>query len=342
MILESIEEAQSSGSRLTPACEILGLDPTTVGRWRAQGGGEDRRRGPHREPGNKLSTAERVEVVQTLTSPQYRDLSPHQVVPQLADAGIYLASESTMYRILREEDLAAHRERSRPARRRKPQEWVATGPNQVWSWDITYLRSPVRGEFFYLYLITDVWSRKIMAAAVHCEESSGLAAELFLSVCHDRNLDPTGIVLHSDNGGPMKGSTMLATLERLGVIASFSRPRVSDDNPFSEALFRTLKYRPDFPSRPFASCEEARAWVKTFVTWYNTVHQHSAIRFVTPDDRHNGRELEILEHRRRVYESARSRHPERWSRKVRNWHPVRTVRLNPQTTEENKDRSEAA
>ena len=119
-------------------------------------------------------------------------------------------------------------------------------------------------------------------------------------------------------------------------------PRVSDDNPFSEALFRTLKYRPDFPSGPFASCEEANAWVDGFVTWYNTVHQHSSIRFVTPDDRHYGRETEILKSRRQVYESARTRHPERWSGSVRNWDPITTVRLNPQTKMEGAENSEAA
>ena len=342
MILGLLAEAQSSGARLAPACELLGLDARTIERWRVRGGGEDRRHGPRSDPKNKLSSTERRQVVQTLTSPEYCDLSPHQVVPRLADEDVYLASESTMYRILREEDLAAHRERSRPANSHKLQEWLATGPNEVWSWDITYLRSPVRGQFYYLYLITDVWSRKIMGSAVYDEESSELASQLFLDVCLEHELDPAGIVLHSDNGGPMKGSTMLATLQRLGVIASFSRPRVSDDNPFSEALFRTLKYRPDFPSGPFASCDEANVWVDGFVTWYNTVHQHSSIRFVTPDDRHYGRETEILKSRRQVYESARSRHPERWSGSVRNWDPITTVRLNPQTKMEGAENSEAA
>ncbi len=216
--------------------------------------------------------AERQEVLEIVTSAEYCDLSPHQIVPQLADAGTYVASEATMYRLLREEALLSHRERTRPAVTWRPREHVATGPNQVFSWDITYLRSPVRGSFYYLYMILDIWSRKIMGAAVYREESADLAAELFKRTCRRHDLDPEGVVLHSDNGSPMKGSTMLATLKRLGVVSSFSRPHVSDDNPYSEAMFRTMKYRPEYPSGPFASLEEARLWVEAFVRWYNTEH----------------------------------------------------------------------
>ena len=212
----------------------------------------------------------------------------------------------------------------------RPREHVATGPNQVFSWDITYLRSPIRGSFYYLYMILDIWSCKVMAAAVYHEESTDLAAELFQRTCRRHGLDPEGVVLHSDNGSPMKGSTMLATLKRLGVVSSFSRPRVSDDNPYSEAIFRTLKYRPEYPSGPFASLEEARLWVEGFVRWYNTEHLHSAIRFVTPEDRHAGRQEEILQRRQRVYERARRRNPRRWSGATRNWQPIRNVYLNPE------------
>jgi len=268
-------------------------------------------------------------VLEILNRPEHQDRSPKQIVPSLADQGTYVASESTLYRILREEDQLAHRARSRPALHRRPDEQLADGPCQVWSWDITYLASPVRGQFYYLYMILDVWSRKIVGAAVHDRESSDLAAELFCDTCAALDLDPEGLVFHSDNGGPMKGSTMLATLQRLGVVASFSRPSVSNDNPFSEALFRTAKYRPDFPDGPFASLEAARAWVEAFVAWYNTEHLHSALRFVTPDDRHFGREAEILERRRRVYEMARRQNPERWSGATRNWKPVEHVTLNP-------------
>jgi transposase InsO family protein len=181
-----------------------------------------------------------------------------------------------------------------------------------------------------------------MGAQVYREESMDRAAELFEATCRRHGLDPRGIVLHADNGGPMKGSTMLATLQSLGVVASFSRPRVSDDNPYSEALFRTLKYRPDYPSGPFASLAEAQLWVEGFVRWYNTEHRHSAIRFVTPEQRHDGREREILQQRHNVYERARRENPRRWSGETRNWEPVATVYLNPEKTVEDNEFREAA
>ena len=193
-----------------------------------------------------------------------------------------------------------------------------------------YLKTPVRGVFEYLYLMLDVWSRKIVGWAVHPEESAEQAAALFVATCRAQQIDPTGIVLHADNGGPMKGATMVATLERLGVLASFSRPSVSNDNAYSEALFRTMKYRPAFPTHPFVDLAAAQAWVAAFVRWYNTEHLHSAIRFVTPDDRHAGRDTALLTARRAVYARARRRTPARWSGTIRNWAPINAVRLNPE------------
>lgn len=324
-----IEEAVANGARRAAACHLVGLSVRTVERWRGAHP-DDAREGPHHAPANKLSLTERSVMLATVNSPEYRDLSPNQIVPRLADLGCYLASESTMYRVLREEDMAAHRGRAKaPVRHVKPVH-VATGPNQVWSWDISYLKTPVRGVFSYLYLIMDIWSRRIMGWAVHPTESAEHASDLFLATCARQCLDPKGIVLHADNGGPMKGATMLVTLERLGVLPSFSRPGVSNDNPFSEALFRTLKYCPTYPTQPFASLDAATRWVDAFVRWYNHVHQHSAIRFVTPDDRHAGREATILAQRDRVYRAACARHPERWSQQTRNWTPIPEVRLNPE------------
>ena len=319
----------NNGSRMERACEALGLSARTLQRWRKQAGGDDARMGPRTVPSNKLNPSERKRILDTVNSPEYKELSPKQIVPRLADQGKYIGSESSMYRILREEDQLKHREPSQPARRHKPTEYVATGPCQVWSWDITYLRSSVRGTFFYLYIIMDIWSRKIVGWDVQSMESMEWASLLVDRSCRDLGVDPEGLILHSDNGGPMKGSTMLATLQRLGIVASFSRPRVSDDNPYSEALFRTLKYRPEYPRRPFANIEEARDWVRGFVSWYNTEHLHSAIRFATPDDRHFGRDREILAQRRRVYEEARKRHPERWTGDIRNWESIGVVTLNP-------------
>lgn len=200
----------------------------------------------------------------------------------------------------------------------------------------TYLTTPVRGVFFYLYLIMDIWSRKIVGFEVYEVEAADLSASLFRATCRAERADPHSLVLHSDNGGPMKGATMVVTLERLGVLASFSRPGVSNDNAFSESLFRTLKYRPENPSKPFANIEAARARVSAFVRWYNfwynTQHLHSSIRFIKPEDRHKGRDVGILAARQAVYEKARSKNPERWSGEVRNWDPIMDVRLNPEST----------
>lgn len=313
---------------MNAACRILGVSVRTIQRWRLKGGGEDERQGPRTEPGNKLSEAERQEVLDVATSPEFRDESPKQIVPTLADQCIYLASEATFYRILREAKLMAHREPSRPPSP-KPRELMATGPNQVYTWDITYLRSPVRGDFYYLSMFVDLFSRKIVGWRVEEVESMDHAAELIRRICWKEGIEPGTVTLHSDNGGPMKGSTMLATLEKLGVVPSFSRPRVSDDNPYSEALFRTLKYRPGYPSGPFEDIEAARAWVEAFVEWYNHGHLHSSIQFVTPADRHAGRDVEILAQRKAVYEVARAKNPERWSGSTRDWTPVSEVVLNP-------------
>ena len=330
MILGLIDEAVTAGARLSEACKLLGLTSRTLQRWKASGIGDDGRAGPKKAPGNKLSAQERARIVELANSPEYRDLSPKQIVPRLADEGIYLASESTIFRVLREEGQLVHRETSRPpTKRNRPDQHVADGPNQVWSWDITYLRSPIRGVFFYLYAVVDVWSRKLVGWTVHEEESSEHASVMIEAACAREGVDRGQLVLHSDNGGPMKGATLLATLQLLGILTSFSRPRVSNDNPYSEALFRTAKYRPEYPRGPFASLEEARRWVKWFVRWYNTEHRHSAIRFVTPDERHSGREAEILARRITVYQAARACHPERWTGDTRNWTPIGDVALNP-------------
>lgn len=334
MIIKLIEEAVGSGARLSAAAELVGLSARTVIRWQKQSGGRDDRKGPKNPPANKLSEQERRQVLDTANSPQYRDLSPKQIVPQLADQGIYIASESSFYRILKEHHMMAHRQSAKPPSSKPPKEHVATGPCQVWTWDITFLKSTVRGGFFYLYMFVDVWSRKIVAAKVFEKESMDYSARLFTTACMAHGVDADTLVLHSDNGGPMKGSTMLATLQKLGVVPSFSRPKVSDDNPYSEALFRTMKYRPEYPSGAFKSIEDAQAWVDEFVMWYNTRHLHSAIRFVTPDDRHYGRQEDILSHRHEVYQRAKTKNPARWSGQTRNWQPVRIVWLNPENTKD--------
>ncbi len=329
MILGLLDEATTAGARLSRACKVVGLTTRTVQRWREQGGGDDLRRGPNKTPGNKLSAEENEVVLEILKSKEFVDQSPRQIVPHLADRDKYFASESHFYRLLRKHGLQHHRARSRPPTKR-PRALTATGPDQLYSWDITYLRSPVRGVYFYLYLVVDIWSRRVVGWAIHDHECGDLAAALIERICAEHPRSDMLLWLHSDNGAAMKSGPMLTMLSTLGISPSFSRPRVSNDNPYSESLFRTLKYRPSFPSRPFVDIAAAIAWVERFVQWYNTEHLHSAINFVTPDDRHFGRHLKILAGRRRVYAAARQLHPERWSGEIRNWDPIRVVCLNPE------------
>ena len=329
MIIQLIDEAVANGARREKAAALLGLSDRAVARWRKDASSDDRRKGPQAPPMHKLTPEERARVLETANSAEFRNLSPRQIVPLLADRNEYVASESTFYRILREEGQLAHRQHARPARRHRPKEHVARGPNEVWSWDITYLRSPVRGVFYYLYLIVDIWSRKIVGWSLRHEESSEFARDLVKQAIEREDANPKKLALHADNGGPMKGSTLLAMLQRLGVVASFSRPGVSDDNPFSEALFRTMKYRPGFPRKPFESFAAALKWVEDFVHWYNNEHLHSANRYVTPSDRHSGKESPLLANRHEVYTAARCRTPRRWTGNTRNWSPAGAVYLNP-------------
>ena len=207
-----------------------------------------------------------------------------------------------------------------------PPELVATGPNQVWSWDITWLKTSVRGIFLYAYVIIDVWSRKIVGWEVHTEESSDIAAELFRRL--SREEDVRGVRLHSDNGNPMKGVTMIMMLYRLGIIPSFSRPRVSDDNPYSESLFKTLKYTAGFP-KYFKDLRFARSWMADFVNWYNNEHRHSGIGYITPNQRHSGEGIKVMQKRNRTILSAYSKNPERWSKTPSLWKEKEIVYLNP-------------
>lgn len=328
MIRTLVAEAVAAGARRSKACEMLGIAVRTLERWGDEG--EDGRHGPKTEPANKLSEAERRRIVAVATSAEFRDESPKQIVPSLADRGEYIGSESTIYRVLHAEDMQHRRGAARPPVHR-PREHVADGPWQVASWDITYLKSHVRGAFFYLYLVEDVWSRTIVGWDIHDVECNELAAALVERIRRENpGVDLRGWVLHSDNGGPMKGATMLATMQRLGVVPSFSRPSVSNDNPFSESLFRTMKYVPEYPRDGFATVEAARVWVAAFVAWYNDEHKHSGIGFVSPADRHAGRDVEILAARRALYEQARRRNPARWSRHTRTWSRPATVILNPE------------
>lgn len=285
-------------------------------------------------PANALTEVERHAILSLCNSPEYADLPPSQIVPRLADQGCYLASERTFYRVLHAANQQNRRGRSqRPHRHPTPTTHAAKAPNQVWSWDITYLPSSVRGQYYYLYLIEDIYSRKGVGWEVHDQESGDNAAALLQrSVLSEQCLHQP-LVLHSDNGAPMKSVTLLSKMYDLGITPSRGRPRVSNDNAFSESLFKTLKYCPQWPQNGFSSLDEARVWVRNFIRWYNNEHRHSRIRFVTPAERHRGHDHEVLARRHELYQQARSEHPERWSGNTRNWQPVGAVMLNPDKQE---------
>lgn len=325
-----INEACIAGARKRNACALLDLSMRTLGRWQKEDGLVDKRPEAIRVPANKLNEEERDMILITVNSTLYRDLPPCKIVPMLADNGLFIASESTFYRVLRAANQLAHRGRSKPYKHHKPKSFEATKANQVWTWDISYLPTQVSGLYVYLYMIVDIYSRKIVGWSVHESESSEHASHLIEQACRDENVLRDQLVLHSDNGSSMKGVTMLVMLEKLGVLPSFSRPSVSDDNPYSEALFRTVKYHPEFPIiKKFETVVEARIWCEKFTSWYNNQHLHSALKFVTPQQRHSGADEEIRANRNVVYIEAKKLHPERWVSNTRNWDISNTVTLNP-------------
>lgn len=327
--VELIEEAVAAGARKRLACEELGITVRTLQRW-VRGGEirQDARPTALRpEPAHKLCEAERVAVLKLVNEPRFAALPPTQIVPRLADEGRYVASESTIYRILRAEQQLTHRTGARAAVRREPPRRCATAPNQLWCWDITYLPAAVRGTFFFLYLVLDVYSRKIVAHEVHAEESGHHAAMLIERAVLRERIAGQPLVIHQDNGSPMKASTFVAKLQELGIDASYSRPSVSDDNAYAESLFRTCKYRPEYPGM-FASLDEARAWALRFERWYNCEHKHRNLKFVSPSERHRGIDRTIFAARRVIYEQARAKHPARWTRNTRDWSLPDQVWLN--------------
>ena len=329
-IIALLSEAIGMGARQDRACAAICLSERTVQRWQRDTLRCDQRPLRVQTPKNKLSALERERLVTVANSEEFGHLPPGQIVPRLADQGHYIASESTFNRVLKAAHQLRHRGAARPPhKRRKPRALFATAPDQLFSWDITYLPTLSTGIYFYLYLFMDIFSRKIVGWQIYETESSELAAEVMRDICERENIAPNQVVLHSDNGSPMKGATMLATLQALGVMPSFSRPAVSNDNPFSEALFKTLKYHCAYPQQAFANLLGARQWVGTFVHWYNHEHRHSAIGFVTPSQRHAGLDTALLGRRVEVYEAAKARHPERWSGATRNWQHIAIVYLNP-------------
>lgn len=338
--LNLLKEAVDAGARQSRACEVIGLPARTVQRWRNSPDQGDRRPLRVQSPSNRLSDLERQRILKLANSAEFGHLSPCQIVPQLADRGEYVASESTFYRVLRSAGQVKHRAHSNAPVWKKPEPLCATAPNQLYSWDITYLPTTVRGRHYYLYLFLDLFSRKVVGWAVYENELSDLAADVLRDICAHEKIQRGQVILHSDNGNPMKGASMLAMMQDLGVARSLSRPAVSNDNPYSESQFRTLKCHPTYPRKPFADLTQARDWVEKFVRWYNEEHRHSGIRFVTPAQRHAGLDVQILKNRKQVYAAARLCNPRRWSAGIRNWDRIDKVHLNPSKSDAASQRHE--
>ncbi len=335
LAVELIQEANQNGARLALACKELNISVRTYERWVSGGGIKEDQR-PHAirpEPKNKLTKEEKEKIVEVVKQEEFADLPPTQIVPKLADQSVYIASESSFYRVLREQKMQNHRGRSKKPERRIPESHLAKEPNQVWTWDITWLKGPVKGLYYRLYMIIDLFSRKIVGWEIWESEEAKYAEELIKRAVLSEKIQGKPLVLHSDNGSPMKAATFQVLLEKLGIQSSYSRPRVSNDNPYSEAMFKTLKYRPEYPYNGFETKEVAREWALKFVHWYNCIHLHSGINFVTPEQCHTGVYIDVLNKRKEVYEQAKQQHPERWSRSTRNWDPHKSVALNPMKEE---------
>lgn len=321
-----IQEAQQNGARIFKACEALEISLSTYKRWKL-GKVLDLRKGASKSIPRKLSKEERDTLIEVCCRKEYQDLTPYEIQVILLDAKIYLGSVSTYYRILRAHNLVHFRGNTRKGtKQHRPPERVATGPNQVWAWDITYLKTRVAGIYYFMYTIIDVWSRKIVGWTIEDSESYVLAENLFKRVMKQNKLKK--VFLHSDNGNPMKAGTMLMTLYKLGIVPSFSRPRVSNDNAFIESFFRTLKYMKSYPTY-FESISDAQYWCADFIDWYNNRHLHSSISYVTPNQKHTG-EADIIiaarnEVKRLAYEAKRNR----WSGSLALIYNPQTVILNP-------------
>lgn len=334
-----IDEAVKNRARCGKACDVLRISVRTYQRWKNKPEG-DKRKGAEKKVLRKLTDQEKKEIVDMATGDRFKDCNPHEIVAILLEERKYIASASTFYRVLRSENLINHRANTRPGKKHvAPPELVATGPNQIWAWDITYLPSAVYGLFYYAYTIIDIWDRSIVGWEIYPNESQDHSSDLFKRMKIKYKI--RGIKLHSDNGSPMKGSTMLMTLHKMGVIPSFSRPRVSNDNAFIESFFKTLKYTTGYP-KCFTSLQHAREWFADFINWYNTEHRHSGIGYITPHQKRTGEGARIMKTRNETLQAAKEKHPERWSQPPKVWSHGEVVILNKQANKKQDSQESVA
>jgi putative transposase len=296
------------------ACRVLGESRARHYRRHRRSPAPPRPSRPPRPQPRALSDAERTELRVTLNSEGFSDTAPATVYAKLLDEGRYLASVSTMYRVLHAHDEVHERRRQATHPAHKKPELVATGPNEVWSWDISKLLGPVKWSYYYLYVVIDIYSRYVPGWMLARAENATLAKVLISETLDKHGIGPGRLTLHSDRGSPMTAKPFVFLMADLGVTRSYSRPHTSNDNPYSESHFRTAKYRPDFPDR-FGSYEDAHAWCTRFFSWYNHEHRHSGIGYHTPADVHFGRAEFLRDQRAVVLQSAYAAHPERFVRK---------------------------
>ena len=296
------------------ACQVLGVPRSSVYRHRgAQHKPEPNRPKKRPMPSRALEQQERTQVLDVLNSDRFADAAPRQVYAQLLDEGTYLCSWRSMYRILdAHEQVRERRDQLTHPTYKKP-ELLAQSPNELWSWDITKLRGPQKWTYFYLYVLMDIFSRFVVGWMVARQESAVLAKELIQQSCQNQEIDPDTLTIHSDRGGPMTARSLALLLSDLGVTKSHSRPHVPDDNPYSEAQFKTMKYRPDYPDR-FGCPEDVRGWGHNFFSWYNFEHHHTGLGLMTPATVHYGQAPQVQAQRQRVLEAAFAAHPERFVR----------------------------
>lgn len=335
--VELIKEANKDGARIFKACEALEISVSTFERWR-KGKYSDNRKGADKVVARRLTEEEKQKIIDVSCSQRYKDDNPYKIHASLLDSGIYVASISSFYRVLREKSLVHHRGNTHPGTsHNKPPERVATGPNQVWTWDITWLPSYVRGIFYFAYTIIDIWDRSIVKWAIHDREDDALAQELF-KAAFDENGYPD-VFVHSDNGNPMKGVSLLALFYKLEICNSYSRPRVSDDNPFIESWFKTMKYDVSYPGK-FETISCARDWFAGFVHNYNTAHSHSGLNYMTPLQVRNGKYFKIVRKRNKTMLEAQKQNPIRWGKKAKQLPEKHIVYLNPSADTRIKLRAE--
>jgi putative transposase len=320
---------------IAPVFEALGLCRASFYRWRHPR--QDDRIVSRPQPPRALKIGERQEVLDLLHSERFIDKAPREIYATLLDEGAYWCSPSTMYRLLAQAgEVKERRNQLRHPHYQKP-ELLATAPNQVWSWDITKLLGPAKWTYFYLYVILDIFSRYVVGWMVAHQESAALAKRLITATCAKQSIIPGQLTIHADRGPSMKSKPVAFLLADLGVTKTHSRPHVSNDNPFSESQFKTLKYRPEFPAR-FGSIQDSRGFCRQFFPWYNTEHRHHGIALLTPEMVHYGRAAAVIDARQEVLNAAFAAHPERFVRKPPVALPLsKAVWINPPQKEDQSE-----